>query len=173
MSNYKRYYNFGKIVFITIVTYNRQPILTDNIELIRKAWKSVKYKFRIIAGVVLKDHMHILIEAEDNSEIPKIISFFKQYVSKNIQSPPIQTDIQQRRQEKGVWQRRYYDHIIRNEQDLNRHIDYIHYNPMKHYNIAPKNWKYSTFNKFVQMGMYEKEWCNFGDKNKINDLDLE
>ena len=75
MSNYRRHYSFGKITFITIVIYNRQPILPDNIELIRNAWKSVKYPFKIHAGVVLKDHIHILIEPENTSDTPKIISF--------------------------------------------------------------------------------------------------
>ena len=57
--------------------------------------------------------------------------------------------------------------------DLNKHIDYIHYNPMKHYNIAPKDWQYSSFNKFVEDGYYEKDWCNFEDKYDINKLDYE
>lgn len=63
--------------------------------------------------------------------------------------------------------------IIITEEDLNKHIDYIHYNPMKHYNVAPKDWKYSSFNKFVQNGYYEQHWCNFEDKYNINELDYE
>lgn len=173
MSYYRRHYNFGQIVFITIVTYNRRPILIENINLIRAAFKNIKYNFKIIAGCVLKDHIHILIEPENVKDIPFIISFFKQYVSKNISNPPEQNIIQQRRKEKGVWQRRYYDHIIRDEKDLNRHLDYIHYNPMKHYNISPINWKYSSFQKFVEQGMYSKEWCNFDDVNDIKNLNLE
>lgn len=78
-----------------------------------------------------------------------------------------------KRGEKGIWQRRYYDHIIRNEEDLYKHIDYIHYNPLKHYNITPKDWKFSSFNKFVQNGFYEQDWCNFENKYKISNLDYE
>ena len=78
-----------------------------------------------------------------------------------------------KRGEKGIWQRRYYDHIIRNEEDLYKHIDYIHYNSMKHYQIVPKDWKYSSFSKFVQNGFYEQNWCNFGDKYKISNIEYE
>ena len=161
------------MVFITIVTYNRQAILIENIDLIRNAFKSVKYNFKIIAGCVLHDHIHILIEPENMNDIPYIVSFFKQFVSKNIANPPKQNAVQQKRREKGIWQRRYYDHIIRDEKDLNKHLDYIHYNSMKHYNINPNNWKYSSFQKFVELGMYSQDWCNFDDVNSINDMDLE
>ena len=68
-----------------------------------------------------------------STNIPEI------YYCKNLSESAI------KRGEKGVWQRRYYDHIIRNENDLNRHLDYIHYNSMKHYHISPKDWKYSSF----------------------------
>ena len=78
-----------------------------------------------------------------------------------------------KRNEKGIWQRRYYDHIIRDENDLLKHIDYIHFNSMKHYDIAPKEWKYSSFKKFVRNNYYDENWCNFGDKNNISDLELE
>ena len=58
-------------------------------------------------------------------------------------------------------------------QDLYTHLDYIHYNSMKHYQILPRNWKYSTFLKFVKKGYYDINWCNFDDVNNINDLNLE
>ena len=83
------------------------------------------------------------------------------------------TPSEQKRGEKGVWQRRYYDHIIRDENDFNRHLDYIHYNSVKHYNISPKDWEYSSFHKFVKNEYYDEDWCNYGDKNKINNMELE
>lgn len=79
----------------------------------------------------------------------------------------------QQRKEAGVWQRRFYDHIIRNEEDFNKQIDYIHYNSYKHYQIAPKDWEYSSFEKYVEKGFYELDWCNFEDKNNIKDFDFE
>ena len=80
---------------------------------------------------------------------------------------------QKKRNEKGIWQRRYYDHIIRDEKDLYRHVDYIHFNPMKHYNITPKDWEYSSFQKFIKNHWYEENWCNFNNEYKIDSLDLE
>ena len=84
-----------------------------------------------------------------------------------------ESDSRKSKGEKSIWQRRYFEHTIINEEDLNKHIDYIHYNPMKHYNIAPQDWQYSSFNKFVEDGYYEKDWCNFENKYNINELDYE
>ncbi len=149
-----------------MVTDNRIPILVENIDLVRNSFASVKYEFDIVAGVVLKDHIHVLLKPKNMHDIPNIIGFFKGYFTKNVgRGLP--------RQYKKVWQNRYYDHIIRNEQDLNRHLDYIHFNPTKHYSIAPKDWEYSSFKKFVKLGFYDNEWCNFEDKNHIENLDLE
>ena len=79
-----------------------------------------------------------------------------------------------RKGERKIWQSRYYDHVIRDENDLHKHLDYIHFNPIKH-NYANKalNYHYSSFEKFVKMGYYDKDWCNFEDKNKINELNYE
>ncbi len=62
------------------------------------------------------------------------------------------------KREKGIWQRRFYEHTIRDEDDLNRHIDYIHYNPFKHLGVVPKDWEFSTFAQFVKEGYYEPNW---------------
>ena len=75
--------------------------------------------------------------------------------------------------EKDIWQRRYWEHTIVDKQDLYKHNDYIHFNPMKHYKIFPKDWPHSSFKKYVQSGYYEINWCNFDDKYKINKLDYE
>ena len=83
------------------------------------------------------------------------------------------TESELKRNEKGIWQRRYYDHIIRDEEDFNKHLDYIHYNSMKHYQISPKDWEFSSFKKFVQKNLYNEKWCNFDDINKINEMNLE
>ena len=84
-----------------------------------------------------------------------------------------QTEAQLDRREKGIWQRKYYDHIIRDENDFNKHLDYIHYNSMKHLNIAPIVWEFSSFKKFVKQGFYQEDWCNFDNKNDILNMDLE
>ena len=177
--NYKRLYIPNSIIFITIVTSKRRNILIKNIELLKFSIKNAHkyYNFEIYAIGVMKDHVHLLIKPDNINEYSKIILLIKRTFSKKIDINTI-ADYRQResnikRQERDIWQRRFWEHTIRNEEDLYRHIDYIHYNPMKHYQIVPKDWKYSTFNKFVKNGYYETDWCNFEDKYKIADLNYE
>ena len=119
----------------------------------------------------------MLFKTENIKEYPDIIKNIKRNFSVNFDISQIQdyyeSDSRKSKGEKSIWQRRYFEHTIINEEDLNKHIDYIHYNPMKHYNIAPKDWQYSSFNKFVEDGYYENDWCNFEDKFDINKLDYE
>ena len=152
--------------------------MTNNTELLKAAIKQVhlKYEFNIIALCILKNHIHMIIKEPDLNNYSKIVGNIKKYFSYYYtQKPPknILPDSMKKRKEAGVWQRRFYDHIIRNEEDLYKHIDYIHYNPYKHYNIAPKDWPFSTFHKFVKNDYYDENWLNAGDKNKIIDMDLE
>ena len=174
--NYKRYFIPNSMVFITIVTYNRKQILLDYIDLIKSSLKYTKTKipFNIVAIVILKDHIHFILQPKNVNDYPNIIKYFKTYFSRNINIDNSDlTEGKKRKNEKGVWQSRYWAHIILNENDLNKHIDYIHYNPMKHYNIAPKDWEYSSFKKYVNNKFYDINWCNFEDKYKISELDLE
>ena len=173
MSEFKRYYNNNNIVFITIVTYDRKPILIDNIDLLRSSFKNIKYKYNIIAGIILPDHLHILLQSEKAENFSKIIAAFKAYFSQNLPRNNIQTTAQKARREKGIWQRKYFDHIIRDENDFNKHLDYIHYNSMKHLNIVPKYWEYSSFKKFVKLEYYDEDWCNIKNINNILEMNLE
>lgn len=179
MSKYKRYFNNNNPVFITFVTQNRKEILIDNIDILRNSFKysKSKFKYELIASVILEEHCHIILSAENQNEIPKIIRVIKFYFSQNIPQRYLEnielSASAINRGEKGIWQRRYYDHIIKDEKDLYKHFDYIHYNPTKHYNISPRDWKYSSFDKFVKLGLYNLDWCNFEDKNRIDKLNYE
>src|SRR5574344_1750942 len=144
MSNYRRYFKNNNPVFVTCVTKNRKEILINNIEILRNGFKfsMTKYNYKIVAAVILKEHFHLILSAENQTDIPKIIRIIKFNFSKNIHIKYLKnielSSSAIKRGEKGVWQRRYYDHIIRNEADMKKHLDYIHYNPTKHYNTAPK-----------------------------------
>ena len=169
--NYKRLFIPDTLLFITVVTKGRKNILISNIQFLKEAFSKTKqkYSFEIIAIVVNQDHFHMIIKPEKINEYPKIIGTIKRTFTKisNIQYSLNKNG------ESDIWQRRYWEHTIMSEEDLYRHIDYIHYNSMKHYNIAPKDWTYSSFNKFVKNGYYDINWCNFGDKYRINDMYLE
>ena len=184
MAIYRRFYNNGyPYVFFTIVTNNRIPILINNIDLLRSSfiYAKQKYNFEICSAVVLKDHLHIIINLEDTKTYPEIIRLIKYYFSIHINRghaealPTLQiSESKIKKREKGIWQRRYWEHTIRDEKDLYRHIDYIHYNPIKHGFVTKAiDYPYSSFEKFVSKGYYDKDWCNFEDKNKVNELDYE
>ena len=174
--NYKRYFIPNSMVFLTIVTYNRNPILLEQINLIKDSLKyaKTKIKFSIIAIVILKDHLHVILQPNNIEDYPNIVKYFKTYFSRqiNITNKDL-PDGKKHKKEKGIWQSRYWAHVILDDNDLYKHIDYIHYNPMKHYNIVPKDWKYSSFIKFVNNNLYDINWCNYDDKNQIIELDYE
>jgi len=153
MANYKRLFLHGYSYYITIVTHQRNPILIDNIELLRESFKYAKNKFsfRIQAIVVMPDHLHMIIDVMNPKEYPKIISSMKRYFSKNC-NPKFYEDVFQshHREKMGylpVWQKRFYEHTIRDEQDFNIKLQYIHNNPLKHGLVENINdWKYGSLN---------------------------
>lgn len=179
MTTFRRYFNNKQTyIFITFVTYKRREILISNIDLFKESLKFAKTKFAfdIFAIVVMKEHCHLIISVENATKTPQIIKSIKYYFSSHVSDKYICKNISQsakQRNEKGIWQRRYYDHIIRDEEDLLKHVDYIHFNSMKHYNIIPKDWIYSSFKKFVKNNFYDENWCNYNDKHKINELNYE
>ena len=128
---YKRLYIPNSIIFITIVTSKRRNILIKNIELLKFSIKNAHkyYNFEIYAICVMKDHVHLLIKPNNIKEYSKIILLIKRTFSKKIDINTItdykQSDSNIKRKERDIWQRRFWEHTIRNEEDLYRHIDYI------------------------------------------------
>ena len=177
--NYKRLYKPNSIIFVTVVTSKRRDILIENIELLKFSIANTHkhYNFNIQAICVMKDHIHLLLAPKNIQEYSKIILLIKRTFSKRIDiNSIIDYELKEsniKRKERDIWQRRFWEHTIRDEQDLYRHIDYIHYNSMKHYGIRPKEWQYSSFKNFVQKGYYDIDWCNFEDKYNIAKLNLE
>ena len=169
--NYKRLYVPNALIFVTVVTHNRNEILINNIEYLREAFKCTKqkYLFEIVAIIINKDHFHMIIKPDDINLYPKIIGNIKSTFTRISHL----NHTNNKNRESDIWQRRYWEHTIINENDLYRHIDYIHYNSMKHYNIPPKDWKYSSFANFVKNGYYEEDWCNINNKYDILNMDIE
>lgn len=170
--NYKRLFIENTYIFFTIVTYKRKQILINNIDLLRKSFEQCKkiYHFDIFSIVIIPDHIHMIIKPDNINEYPKIIGQIKSYFTKNVN---IEYEINNNR-EATIWQRRYWEHTISDENDLYRHLDYIHFNPVKHgYVKSVKEWMFSSFAKFVKMKYYEPDWCNFNDTHDILNMDLE
>jgi len=108
-------------------------------------------KFKIPAFVALPDHVHILINP-GGTNVSLILQRIKLSFSKKVRYLLGQSSGQ-------IWQKRFWDHIIRNQEDMNKHIDYIHYNPVKHgYTNRPHDWKYSTFPEYYKRGYYSEDW---------------
>lgn len=174
MSNYRRVFIQNSCVFLTIITHNRKPILINNIELLREAFKNVNklYDYEIIACAILPEHIHVILKLKHIQNYPKIISSIKHYFSRklNVKVEDL-TKSKIKKREKGIWHRRYFEHTIIDEIDLNKHIDYVHYNPIKHDHVKHvKDWKYSTFHKFVKNNMYDLNWGSNEEIKSFCDL---
>jgi len=166
MSEYRRAFLKGGTFFFTVVTYKRYPVFVvdANIELLRRCFQIImaKHPFRIDAIVILPDHLHTIWTLPDGefdfSTRWKLIkgAYSRYYsVSREINI----SESMRRKREKGIWQRRFWEHTIRNEEDFNRHCDYIHYNPVKHGLVSfPVEWKNSSFRNFVERGIYPPDW---------------
>jgi len=171
MSNYTRVFAQGHPYFITITTEKRRPILLDNIPLLRQAFANSKqyFAYRIDAICILPDHLHMIIYPNNEKDYPNIIKSIKTYFSKNINQAFNTTQSQTKKKELGIWQRRYYEHTIRDEKELERYRNYIHYNPVKHnLSHSAKEWEYSSFSKFVQNGFYDIDWYNLDEDRDLD-----
>jgi len=154
MSNYTRIFLDGYRYFITIVTHARNPMLTDNIELLRESFavSKMKYDYRIDAIVVLPDHIHMIITPKIATDYPKIIRAMKYHFSKYLEEKYYehleQSNSRWERGSKPIWQKRYYEHTIRNEKDYLEKMEYIQCNPIKHNLVKDmEDWEYSSFYK--------------------------
>jgi putative transposase len=152
MPNFRRYYVLGSTVFITNVTNNRfrylQPI--ENIELLWVVLGNVQeiHPFSLFAYVILPDHFHILIKVDSSSEnFSRVMRSIKaNYTIEYKKCYGIETPLK-------LWHARFWDHIIRNEQDLENHIHCIHQNPVKHgYVNYPEEWVYSSYIHWLENG---------------------
>ncbi len=182
MTDYRRAKN-GLTYFFTVVTYNRRKILC--LDKSREIFKEIilevkqKYPFTIDALVLLPDHIHAIWTLSDKDNNYSLRwGLIKKEFTKRIKDFLPQKDLTKSRIEKRegtIWQRRFWEHQIQDQDDFNKHCDYIHYNPVKHNLVKePRLWSYSSFHRFVKDGYYEE---NFGNNiieiRNIIDLDLE
>lgn len=162
MATYRRFQSPGATWFFTVAAYRRNPVLTKDsvVSSLKQAIRQTKtqYPFEIVAWVLLPDHMHaIWTLPEGDADYLRRWSLIKRRTSqaaRDVISGPSSASMRQR-QEIGLWQRRYWEHLIRDDADLHRHIDYIHYNPVKHGHATKvAEWPYSTFHRYVRAGVY-------------------
>jgi len=156
MSNYKRVFEDGYSYFITIVTQGREPILLENIDQLRYSFQlsKRKYLYQIDAIIILPDHIHMIITPQKSHEYPKIISHIKRsfvYGLDKKYKDKAKMNLSHssyHRKLSGIWQKRFYEHTIRNENDWLEKMNYIQYNAVKHGLVDNwDQWKYTSFNK--------------------------
>ena len=152
---YRRATTSGASWFFTVNLADRkQDLLVRHIDLLREVIRHIKqqHPFEIIAMVVMPDHLHAIWQLPPgDSNYPMRWSLIKAGFSRSLAKTERIRESRLRKRERGIWQRRYWEHLIRDQEDFNHHLDYIHINPVKHGLVtAPKDWPYSTFHRWVQ-----------------------
>lgn len=163
MSHYRRFRQPGSSWFFTVnIEQRAQPLLVQHIDALRAAFVYVKkrHPFQMDAVVILPEHLHcIWTLPEGDSDYSMRWSLLKAHFSRALEKAEERSSSRQRRNERGIWQRRFWEHGLRDEEDFHRHIDYIHWNPLKHGHVQnAADWPYSSFHHFVQAGMYPQDW---------------
>jgi putative transposase len=163
MSHYLRYRMPGGCYFFTVNLLERnQHLLTEYIDSLRQAFRAVKrqYPFHIDAIVILPEHLHCVLTLPDGDDnFSGRWRAIKKIFSKQLPITEYRSEVRLNRHERGIWQRRFWEHAIRDDIDYQQHIDYIHYNPVKHgWVTRVKDWQYSSFHRFVERGIYSPEW---------------
>ena len=163
---YRRAFIPGGTYFFTVVTARRQKLFDneESIAVLHQAFQHVNNTrpFTIDAMVILPDHLHcIWTLPSSDPDYPTRWRLIKTRVSKH---STWHLNLRRARKhpgrpDPGVWQVRYWEHVVRNETDYRQHVDYIHYNPVKHgYVRRPWDWPHSSFRQYVQRGLYPQDW---------------
>ena len=163
MSNYRRYRVTGGSYFFTLTLYDRRKrLLVEYIEQLRSAMRFVqqKHPFHIDAMVVLPEHLHcILTLPVDDADYSLRWRQIKAGFSRQLPKTEALSASRVKKQERGIWQRRFWEHAIRDDDDFSRHVDYIYFNPVKHGLVERViDWPYSSFHRDVQRGIYPATW---------------
>ncbi len=182
MSNYRRIYLPGGMYFFTVITLRRQRFLIDDdvraalregIQLTRQT-----KPFEIVAWVQLPDHLHCIWRLPpDDTDFSSRWSMIKRIVTQRcgarLNRPEWLNARRRKRQQGTLWQHRFWDHLIHDEDDFNRHMDYIHWNPVKHGLVSKVvDWPYSSFHRLVRSGWYPELWgenISFDNTNEFGE----
>lgn len=162
MSDYRRLYLPGYTYFFTVVAKRRRPVFAD--KYFQSALKNAithtrdGMPFKIIGFVLLPDHLHtIWTLPEHGSKYSTRWRLIKTRVTQECGD--------------GIWQPRYWEHVIRDDADLHRHLDYIHWNPVKHGLVTNvRDWSWSSFHRYANAGIYSLDWCA---ADEVKGLDIE
>jgi len=163
MPNYRRAFVAGGCWFFTVNLLDRRStLLTDEIDALRDAVRRTQahYPFHIDATVVLPDHIHaVWTLPTGDADFSTRWRLIKSYFAKAIPNSERRNAVREARGERGVWQRRFWEHLIRDETDYSRHVEYCYINPMKHALVGRvRDWPHSSFHRDVKAGLFPADW---------------
>ncbi len=163
MSRYRRVQTKGGTFFFTVTLAQRpSDLLIRQIDLLRRVYGSVQERnpFETVAICILPDHLHAIWSLPaDDADFALRWNLIKSGFSRGLPVAGTRSPSKIAKREKGIWQRRYWEHAIRDEVDLARHVDYIHFNPVKHGLVArARDWPHSSFHKHVERGNLPLDW---------------
>ncbi len=170
MPRYRRRKIEGSVYFFTVTLADRSSaLLVREVDRLRRIYQSVERRraFETIAVCILPDHLHAIWSLpEGDADYPARWSLIKAGFSRGLDAAGDPSPSKVRKRERGIWQRRYWEHMIRDDDDLRRHVDYIHFNPVKH-GLVPRvaEWPYSSFHRYVARGDLPADWG--GDQRDI------
>ena len=164
--HYRRDYTQGATYFFTVVTFGRRKLFNqhETVARLRLAFSNEisRRPFHIDAIVIMPDHIHTIwtLPLEDRDYSMRWRNIKRSFTA-TVQ--PEQRQIvfgsRLRKQEQAIWQRRFWEHRIRDEHDFNQHVDYIHYNPVKHgVAVRPVDWPYSSIHRYIRNGVLDSDW---------------
>ena len=163
--SYRRVWYPGGTYFFTVNLQQRHnnALLVERIDLLRATVRTVKHShpFDILAWVVLPDHLHCIWQLPaGDTDFALRWQLIKSRFSRGLPDNEICSSSRCKRRERGIWQRRYWEHLIRDDADFAAHMDYVHINPVKHGLVTRvADWPYSTFSRLVAQGVYPLDWA--------------
>ena len=164
MPNYHRAWQPGGTYFFTVNLLQRHGsnLLVRHIDKLREIVRSVQFRhpFKIHGWVILPEHMHCVLEfPEGDADFATRWRLIKMEFSKALPKTERLSKVRVDRGERGIWQRRYWEHLIRDDADFQAHMDYLHFNPVKHGLVdRVVDWPLSTFHRLVKQGIYPSDW---------------
>jgi REP-associated tyrosine transposase len=173
MPNYRRAFVPGGCWFFTVnLLERRQTLLVDRIASLREAVAAVRqsHAFTIDAFVVLPDHLHAIWSLPpDDCDFSMRWLLIKSRFARSLPTRERLGAGRVARHERGIWQRRFWEHLIRDEADYARHVEYCYINPLKHGLVARvRDWPYSSFHRDVRAGLFPEDWV--GDSETSGDF---
>ena len=165
MTSYRRNFVQGGNFFFTVnLADRRRRLLVEHIDLLRHAFREVhqRHPFSIEAMVVLPDHLHAIWTLPDGDRDFSVRwRLIKAGFSRQLPAGEQISLSRAAKAERGIWQRRYWEHTLRDDEDFARHLDYIHFNPVKHGHVARAcDWPCSSFHRWVRLGAYPEDWAS-------------